>query len=65
MLTMVKVNYIKDAHNGKNYCDTDIPKKVLKLDQKNQRYGKICKTYKNSQKPAKRHSDRRTFQIIE
>ena len=26
MMTMVKVNYIKDAHNnGKNYFDTDIP----------------------------------------
>ena len=59
MMTMVKVNYIKDAHNnGKNYFDTDIPKKVLKLDQKHQRYGKICKTNKNSQKPAKSQSDR-------
>ena len=28
MMTMVKVNYIKDAHkNGKIYFDTDIPKK--------------------------------------
>ena len=28
MMTMVKVNYIKDAHNnGKNYFDIDIPKK--------------------------------------
>ena len=58
-MTTVKVNYIKDAHNNeKNYFDTDIPKKVLKLDQKHQRYGEICKTYKNSQKPAERQSDR-------
>ena len=28
MMTIVKINYIKDAHNnGKNYFDTDIPKK--------------------------------------
>ena len=32
--------------------------KVLKFDQKHQRYGEICKTYKNSQKPAKRQSNR-------
>ena len=32
--------------------------KVLKFDQKHQRYGEICKTYKNSQKAAKRQSDR-------
>ena len=37
MMTMVKVNYIKDAHNnGKNYFDTDIPKKFenwIKIDK--------------------------------
>ena len=57
MMTTVKVNYIKDAHNNeKNYFDTGL--KVWKLDQKQQRYGEICKTYKNSQKPAKRQFDR-------
>ena len=55
MMTMVKVNYIKDAHNnGENYFDPDIPKSWIKK----QRYEEICKTYKNSQKPDKRQSGR-------
>ena len=33
-------------------------KKVLKFDQNYQRYGEKCKTYKNSQNPAKRLSYR-------
>ena len=50
---MVKVNYIKDAHNNeKNYFDTDIPKKFENWIKK-QRYGEICKTYKNSQNPGR------------
>ena len=42
MMKMVKVNYILDAHNnGKKYFETVNAKKVLKLDQKCQRYGEI------------------------
>ena len=47
---------IKDAHNiGKNYFDSDIQKKSLKIGH--QRNGETYKTYKNSPKPAKRQSD--------
>ena len=35
----------------KNYFDTDIQKKVWKLDQKHQRYGEKLEKYKNSLKP--------------
>ena len=44
MMTMVKVNYIKDAHkNGKIYFDTDIPKKFENWIKKNKNMGKYVK----------------------
>ena len=47
----VKVNYIKDAHNnGKNYFDTDIPKKFenwIKINKDMGKYVKHIKIAKN------------------
>ena len=43
----VKVNYIKDAHNnGKNYFDTDIPKKFLNWTKNTKDMGKNVKHIK-------------------
>ena len=51
---------MKHAHNnGKNYFDTDIPKKSFEIGPKTPKiYREMCKTYKNSKKPAKRQFDR-------
>ena len=47
MMTMVKVNYIKDAHNnGKNYFDTDIPKKFENWTKNTKYMGKYVKHIK-------------------
>ena len=47
MMTMVKVNYIKDAHkNGKIYFDTDIPKKFENWIKINKDMGKYVKHIK-------------------
>ena len=47
MMTMVKVNYIKDAHNnGKNYFDTDIPKKFENWTKNTKYMGKYLKHIK-------------------
>ena len=55
----VKVNYILDAqNNGKFNFDMFNYKNLKKTDQKHQRYEEKCEKYKNSQKPAKRQSDR-------
>ena len=51
MMTMVKVNYIKDAHNNeKKYFDTDIPIKFENSIKKNkdmEKYVKHIKIAKN------------------
>ena len=48
MMTMVKVNYIKDAHNnGENYFYPDIPKKLDKKNKDMRKYVKHIKIAKN------------------
>ena len=54
----VKVNYILDAQNRKFNFDIFNYKNLKKTDHKHQRYEEKCEKYKNSQKPAKRQSDR-------
>ena len=54
----VKVNYILDAQNNGKFNFDIFNSKNLKLDHKHQRYEEKCEKYKNSQKPAKRQSDR-------
>ena len=47
MMTTVKVNYIKDAHNNeKNYFDTDIPKKFENWTKNTKDMGKYVKHIK-------------------
>ena len=47
MMTTVKVDYIKDSHNnGKNYFDTDIPKKFENWTKNTKYMGKYVKHIK-------------------